>query len=794
MRLKIRMPLLWKITLSIFLTVFILGSMTVFYVGNRVNTSLFESKKETLNLVSVEQSREINQIMSFARQAADAVPSIPGVVEYMEDSDKKLQDDAILNSLISFGSGRKFLTVFLMDIEGNTWVSVDPTLLNNNFSFRKYFQKAVIGEPASEMVIGSVTNEPGFFFSSPIKNADGEIVGVSVVKMDPKPIYETLTDSYINKIGKFMLVNDDGVIIFANKDNSLYKSLGTMNEDIKAQIETERRYLGRSISALDYDEAQDKIENGLTETFSYEFFDEDDNESELIEVNRVGNFPLFVVTEVSSSAVRNVVASLVSKVIIFIVLVLILGLIVQVIILRRMLKPISKLDEYAKGVTNGNVSESIKIETGDEMQSLALSIEEMVVSLRNFSLGLEEKIREKTKELEDTLKSIEGKNTDLENTKKAVLNVMEDLSEEKDLMANEKSRLETILASIGDGVFVTDKEGKVTLINKTAQEMIGYTSSEVLGKKYRESFNFRKEADIELEYPDFVKKVLDSGIAQSLENHTVIVRRDGVVISVLDSAAPIRDRAGEVYGCVVVFRDNTHERELEKDKDDFLSVTSHQLRTPLGSMRWNLEMLLGGDAGKLSVEAETIAKEVHKGNLRMIDLVNDLLNVNRIDQGRVMDEPAKTDLKKVVIDAASELKFNAEAKKVKINLKLLKTPEITIDPKRFREVIMNLVSNAVKYNRLNGTVDITMKAEKEWIKIMVEDTGIGVPKDDQHRVFNKFFRAKNAVVSETEGSGLGLYVVQKFVEGWGGKISIESKEGKGTKVTLLLPIGKLKQK
>jgi signal transduction histidine kinase len=134
------------------------------------------------------------------------------------------------------------------------------------------------------------------------------------------------------------------------------------------------------------------------------------------------------------------------------------------------------------------------------------------------------------------------------------------------------------------------------------------------------------------------------------------------------------------------------------------------------------------------------------------------------------------------------LKFNAEAKKIKINLQLAKTPEITIDPKRFREVIMNLVSNAVKYNRTNGVVDINMKADKEWIRIMIEDNGIGVPKGDLHRVFSKFFRAKNAVVSETEGSGLGLYVVQKFVEGWGGKISIESKEGKGTKVILLLPI------
>jgi PAS domain S-box-containing protein len=792
---KIRLPLQWKIIISVTSVVIVFGIITVYFINKNVGSALADSKRETIELATAQQANEINQILTITRNAADAVPEINGVSAYLADLNKTVQDPAVLRTLMNFGAGRPYLSIYLMDLKGKVVLSTDPSFLNKNLAIRNYFKEATKGGSINEMLIGSITKQPGFYFASSVKGATGKIVGVSVVKMDPQPVYETLIDSYIDKLGKFMLVNEDGVIIFTNKENSIYKSLGKMNEQTQTGITIENRYLGKQILPLAYDQAQQAVEGKNGDPLIYEFYDPIDKEKELINVSPIGgSVPLYLVSEVDYGTVTGVVDQVTNSVIVIIIIVLLLGTTIQVFSLRRVLSPLYKLNKYALAVSSGNFNETVKVSTGDELESLTESVKQMVASLKGFYGGLEEKVQEKTAELEKTLKEMKSKNTDLENTKKAVLNVMEDLSVEKDRLYFEKNRIETILKSIGDGVFVTDNEGKITMTNKAAQEMSGFHLLEAMGKDYHEIFNFRVEGRNEEEYPDFVSKVLKTGKVVFLEQHSVLIGRDGKEIPVLDSAAPVKDIEGNTYGCVVICRNNTRERELEKSKDDFLSVTSHQLRTPLGSMRWNVEMLLAGDAGKLPTEAMEVAQQIHDGNIRMIELVNDLLNVNRIDQGRVLDEPVETDLAQVIRDASGELEVEARERKVKIKLDLDKTTKIVIDPKRLREVIMNLVSNAVKYNRVGGKVEVRLKSVSKQILISVEDNGIGVPKKDMPSVFDKFFRASNAVQSETEGSGLGLYVVKKFVEGWGGKIEMESKEGRGSKFTVCLPlkIAKLK--
>ncbi len=791
-RINIRLPIIGKITLTILLSVTVVGVATVLFVSNKVGSSLSDSKKETIALANLEQSHETSQVVSFGRGAADLVPTLPGVSAYMENKNRIVQDKTILKTLTNFNIGRNFLSIYLLDASGLTVLSTDPTLTGNNFGFRDYFSQAITGQKFMEIAVGTITNQIGIYFSNPITDSLGKIIGVSVVKMDTQPVFQTMMASYITRLGKYMLVNSDGIIINTNKEDALFKSLGVLSSDVKSHIQTERRYVGIDISPLDYDVAQKTVETMSPKPVVYEFYDDLDKNDELIQVNEIGDFPLYLVSEVNTRSVDSVVSGIVGVVILFIIVSISLGVFVVILVLRKTLSPLAKLNKYAKSVTSGNYNEQIEIKSGDEMESLAGSIREMVVSLKGLSSGLEKTVEEKTKQLEETLSDVENNNIDLENTKRAVLNVMEDLSEEKDKMTIEKNRLETILASIGDGVFVVNRTGMILMTNGAAQRMSGLTEFESVGKYYSDVFKFRVEDDTNKIYPDFVKTVLKTGEVQSLRNHTVIVSKSGMVISVLDSAAPIRDVNGNVTGCVVVFRDNTKERELEKSKDDFMSVTSHQLRTPLGGMRWNLEMMLEGDVGELPAEAKRVAGEVYKGNLRMIQLVNDLLNVNRIDQGRVMDEPSMVQLPEVIQDAAKELSFEASAKKVDIKLTLGKVPNIFIDPKRFREVTMNLVSNAVKYNKPGGKVEVVLKSVDKQLVMSVVDNGVGIPKNDMPKMFGKFYRASNAVHSETEGSGLGLYVVKKFVEGWGGKIDLVSNEGKGTSITISLPLEKIK--
>lgn len=229
--------------------------------------------------------------------------------------------------------------------------------------------------------------------------------------------------------------------------------------------------------------------------------------------------------------------------------------------------------------------------------------------------------------------------------------------------------------------------------------------------------------------------------------------------------------------------------DLEKKATEFISFASHQLRTPLGSIRWNLEMLLSGEYGQIPKNIKDILTQIYKSDLWMIDLVNDLLSVSRIDQGRVFDEPKPTDITQLIKAVASEIQVEAQKRSLVGELHFDKKPipKITIDAKRFREVIHNLLTNAIKYNKEKGRITVAVKKGDNGIYISVSDTGVGISEHDRKHIFSKYFRAGNATRMTNEGTGLGLYIVKSYVQDWGGKISYESTVGKGTTFTIQLP-------
>ncbi len=215
------------------------------------------------------------------------------------------------------------------------------------------------------------------------------------------------------------------------------------------------------------------------------------------------------------------------------------------------------------------------------------------------------------------------------------------------------------------------------------------------------------------------------------------------------------------------------EKQLERAKDEFVSIAAHQLRTPLDSMRWNMEMILR--QGELPAQIRERLEHINQDNQKLITLVGDLLNISRIDQGRVENEPEPTDISKGIQMVVQKMSAEAQKQQVAIELQLDEhIPKITIDPKRFAEVIENLLSNAVKYNVAGGRVIVGVAPADPYIRISVADSGIGIPKEDQARVFSKFYRGENGVVTKATGSGLGLFIVKSYVDEWGGKVSFES--------------------
>jgi two-component system sensor histidine kinase VicK len=277
--------------------------------------------------------------------------------------------------------------------------------------------------------------------------------------------------------------------------------------------------------------------------------------------------------------------------------------------------------------------------------------------------------------------------------------------------------------------------------------------------------------------------------------NTILVKKDGEKIAVGDSAAPIKNQSGRVIGCVIVFRDTTREREIDTAKNEFVSLASHQLRTPLTAINWYLEMLSSGDAGKINNEQKKYIKEIYNGSKRMVALVNALLNTSRIDLGTFAIEPELVDFKDIAESILLELAPDVTRKKMKIEKYYDKNlPKIKADPKLIRIIFQNLLSNAVKYTQEGGKIELKIDKDKKNINIEVSDNGYGIPAKQQEKIFSKLFRADNAREKETDGTGLGLYIIKSILEKTDGKIWFKSKENKGTSFYVTIPLIGMKRK
>lgn len=351
----------------------------------------------------------------------------------------------------------------------------------------------------------------------------------------------------------------------------------------------------------------------------------------------------------------------------------------------------------------------------------------------------------------------------------------------RQLLISERSRIEVLVQEMSNGVVMFDRDLRVTLSNPSAQKMTGLPSQGFYISELIKLFaSATATAGDSLEKS--IKEIFTTGSSLHLSEMTASQ------FTYEFSITPLRGLQGEIIGGAIIMHDITYLKEIDRAKSEFISIASHQLRTPLGSMRWNLE-LLEQEITSLSPAAQEQFREAYKSNLREIGLIGYLLQVARIEQGQVIDEPAFTDISDIIKDAIQEISPEANKKSIQIQTKIQKSlPKITIDPKRFREVIQNLLSNAVHYTLSHGRVIIEAGKSEDSIKIAVADTGICIPEKDQNKIFSKFFRSENATKLDSDGSGLGLFIVKSYVEKWGGKVWFESKEEEGTTFYIILPI------
>jgi len=450
--------------------------------------------------------------------------------------------------------------------------------------------------------------------------------------------------------------------------------------------------------------------------------------------------------------------------------------------IRRTNELIKKIVPVMQQVAMGNLSQRIKLtdkedEFTDLLIALNLTIEDLEMEKKENEI-LMNQINRKKANLEEEVK---------ERTKEISKLYLESRKEEE--------KKDAILMGIGDGVMVINKKREVVLFNKAASDISGYEADSIVGKKYNSVLKFIEERKKKPSYK-FIEDTFKRKRIQEMSNHTVLINRKGEKVPVSDSAAPIKDNKGNVSDCVVVFRDVSKEREVEEMKNDFISIASHQLKTPLTAIRWLVEILLSGNQESLTEEQKNILEDIYSSTKREIKIVNDLLNISRIESGRLNVSVEKINYLSLIKEIIKDYERIAGTKEVKISFENMTKKKIIlkIDKTLTSQVIKNLLSNSIYYSFKGGEVNVLIKKAKKNYVFSISDNGIGIPEKDQSKIFKKFFRSSNAKRKKQDGSGLGLYLCKMIAEVSGGKIWFDSKKGEGTTFYFSIPEIGMKEK
>jgi len=357
--------------------------------------------------------------------------------------------------------------------------------------------------------------------------------------------------------------------------------------------------------------------------------------------------------------------------------------------------------------------------------------------------------------------------------------MLEDVEDARKKSEEEKNKTLSIITNFSDGMLVFDGENKLSLINPQAEIFFNVQSKELIGKSVLE---LTGEPSLTL-----LVNLLGKDIKGIFRKELKI--KENLVLEI--SSVPMIS-GEEGLGVLVILHDITREKLVERIKTEFVSLSAHQLRTPLAAIKWTLNMLLDGDLGEITSEQREFIEKSYKSNERMIGLINDLLDVTRIEEGRYLYKPVLSNFENVVHFVMSSHRDNIERKKIRLEFKKLKVkiPRIIIDVEKMRVAVDNVLDNAIKYTPPGGKITVTLdylKKTKE-IEFKIQDTGVGIPVDQRERVFSKFFRGANVMRMDTEGSGLGIFITKNIIEAHGGKIWFESEENKGTTFFFTLPV------
>jgi len=349
-----------------------------------------------------------------------------------------------------------------------------------------------------------------------------------------------------------------------------------------------------------------------------------------------------------------------------------------------------------------------------------------------------------------------------------------------------------IINSLAEGVIAYDQEFNIFSMNDGAEIICGIRKEEVLSKKVTPDWANNDKLKV-------IASIIFPSLAPTLIKKTVATYPQVVDISFATprelflevTTNQIFDNQHNLLGFIKIVRDRSREIQLLRSKSEFITVAAHQLRTPLAGLRWAAESMAKEELGPLNPDQKLISKQNLEVMEKLVKLVDDLLDVSKIEEGKFGYQMEKADLASLVQDVLESSKENTSKHKVRLVFYKPETqlPLVKMDKSKIMMVMQNLVDNATKYNVENGEVSVKIEQlqDKPYLQVSVEDTGMGIAPEDMPRLFTKFFRASNTLKKETEGSGLGLFIARNIVRRHGGDISVKSIEKRGSTFSFILP-------
>ena len=462
-----------------------------------------------------------------------------------------------------------------------------------------------------------------------------------------------------------------------------------------------------------------------------QYNDAKDNCKTLIELNQKAMF-------LGKNKASDIIKSSISMNLMISFIILVSGFALIAYVLSGIFKPIRELTNHAAAIKEGNLYHKIDIKTSDEIGQLALEFNNMTKRLQIY---------------------------DQMNIKKLI---------------DEKNKSTAIVNSISDPVIVTDSDFKIILINPAVEDLFTITHESAINKHFLEVID---------------NKQIFNSISQIIKNTEKNISRveDIISINVNDkeryykvTAAPIFDKDKVVINIVAVLQDITHMKEVENLKSEFVSTVSHEFRTPLTSISLGVGLLLDGTLGEISSGQKEIITAIRDEEVRLANLVSDLLDLSRIEAGKISVNMKPVQIEDIIEGTVKMMLDMAKNKNISLcYYNYDKLPGVLADADKIKEVLVNLIGNSIKFTPDGGKVEVYSNFRDDKIFISVKDNGIGIPREYHEKIFEKFVQVKKDI-NDGSGTGLGLAIVKKIVEIHSGEIWVESEEGKGSTFTFTL--------